>query len=330
MRTTRRRLWTGPLGSAVVLVLFLMFLPITALAAEPNAVEKSPTDALAYAGLWHGSPALGSGFSVRLALNGDTTFLWAASEMDGRERVRFRSGTWMIGNGKLRLTVEEEVRWEGGREVSASESMATETEIVDAEIVINKPTNPVVEEYALGQMEKDAEVFDKRTIGIGGIQYWELAHPMDLETLYDDFVAIKEEAVRTVYGTTAAENQQDEGTDEDLLLKLSCSVWLNDESEYVLKVGSLCLFRNDEKGSIPYRWRYHISDESVIRFFHSEYEISAESRPLPGGDVGWRRFYYEALTPGACEITFRYGRYGEEWDDEWDAEYSYTIVVIAE
>ena len=321
----RAKLWR----SALVLALCLPLLTMAALAAEPAAGEGSPPDALAYAGLWHASPALGSGFSTRLALNADSTFLWAASEMDGLERARFRSGTWTAEHGTLRLVVEEEVRWEGGREVPASGSMATETEIVGAEVVIHQLNAPAAEEYELGQVEKDAEVIEKRTVAIGGIRYWELAHPMDLETLRDDFTAIKEQAARTVHGAAEADRPNG-GTDQGLSSRLSASTWLEDEGVNVLRAGSICLFRNDEKESVPYRWRYHISDENVIGFFHSEYEISAESRPIPGGDVGWRRFYFEALNPGECEIAFRYGRYGDEWDDEWDEEYRYAVVVTPE
>ena len=312
-----------------------MFLNISAVSGKDIegmlASGETPIDAQAYIGLWHASSVLGSGFSERLALNDDYTFLWAASEMDGLERARFRSGTWTVNKGNLWLTVEEEVRWEGGQEVPALGSMATETEIVDAEVVTSKLTTPVVEEYELSlvEVEKDAEVFDRKTVTIGGIRYWEM-HPMELETLYNDFAAIKEQTVQTIDSTTTAANHQDGRMDEDSSLKLSGSLWLGDEREYKLKVGSICLFRDDEKESIPYRWRYHISDESIIGFYHSEYEISADSRPIPGGDVGWRRFYFEALNSGECEIAFRYGRYGDEWDDEWEEEYRYTIVVRAE
>ena len=288
-----------------------------------------PADAQAYAGLWHASPVLGSGFSVRLALNDDFTFLWAASEMDGLERVRFRSGAWTVDNGNLWLTVEDEVRWEGGREVSALGSMATETEIVDAEVVTSKLTIPAVEQYEVSLVKEDAKFFDCKTVTIGVVQYWELAHPMDLESLYDDFRALKGQTVETIDSTATALCNLDRGTDNDFSIRLSGSIWLGDECEYPLKIGSICLFCGDEKESIPYRWRYHISDESMMRFFHSEYEISAKSRPVPGGDAGWRRLYFEALNPGECEVAFRYGRYGDDWEDEWDEEYRYTIVITS-
>jgi len=307
-----------------VLVILLVLFMAAGVAGEEM------TDAIAYAGLWHASPVLGSGFSARLALSDDFTFLWAASQLDGLERARFRSGTWMLDKDSLWLTVKEEIRWEGGREEPASGSMVTEKEIVDAEVVTSKLTIPAVEEYEVSLVERDVEVFGQKTVIISGIQYWELAHPMDLEALYNDFWALKEQVVHTVDNTTAAVYHSGGGTDEDFSLRLSGSIWLGNETEYKLKVGSISLFRNDEKESIPYRWRYHISDESMMRFFYSEYEISAESRPIPGGDVGWRRFYFEALNPGECEIAFRYGRYADEWDDEWDEEYRYTIVITSE
>ena len=327
---SRRLFWARLRESTLILTLCLSFLSMTALATEPAGKGEISTDALAYVGLWHASPALGSGFSARLALNDDDTFLWAASEMDGLERVRFRSGAWTLGKDILRLTAEEEVRWEGGWEVSASGSMGTEIEIADAEVVTSKLTIPVVEEYELGLIDKDVGVLGQRTVTIGGIRYWELPHPMDLETLYDDYMAIKEQSAQPANNTAAAEDHPEEGTDRDFSSRLSGSIWLGYESEYTLGVGSICLFRNDEKESIPYRWRYHISDKTVIGFLHSEYEISAASLPMPGGDVGWRRFYFEALTPGECEIAFRYGRYGDEWDDAWDEEYRYTLVVTSE
>ena len=322
----------------VLSILFVALFLLCALTAGANAGDVScssagdtmPADLLALAGLWHADRTLGSGFSTRLALNVDSTFLWAASEMDGLEPVRYRSGTWGIENGNLRLVIENEVRWEGGRETPAFGSTATETEIVDAEIVFVYHIEPLTEVYELGDIETDLSAMSKKTVVIGGVQYWELAHPIDLETLYEDFAAIEGQASRMVGEPAAAGNHPDGETDRGLPSRLADSIWLDSESETVLMVGSTCLFREDEKESVPYRWRYSISDESIIGFVYSDYEMSAESRPIPGGDAGWRRFYFEALSPGACEITFRYGRYGGEWDEEWDEEISYSVVVTAE
>ena len=157
------------------------------------ASDKKQTEAdnLPYIGLWHASPVVGSGFSARLALNADHTFLWLTSQMDGLERVRARSGTWAAENDVLRLTTEEEVCWIGGREEPADGSWGTDKVIVDAETVVNKPAEPQTEEYELGLVTTDAEVLDKRMVTIGGVQYWELAHPLDVEQLYSDYADYK-------------------------------------------------------------------------------------------------------------------------------------------
>ena len=130
--------------------------------------------------------------------------------------------------------------------------------------------------------------------------------------------------------TALAASHPDGRVDEDLSSRLSGSVELVYKGSNELEVGSICFFRDHEKQSIPYRWRHQISDENVMGLFHSEYESSPESRPISGGDVGWRRFYFEALAPGSCVITFRYGPYGAEWDGESSEAYRYAVVVTAD
>jgi len=142
-----------------------------------------------YTGLWHASPVVGSGYSERLALNADRTFLWAASQMDGQERTRFRSGVWTADGGRLKLTTNEEIRWEGGREVPAYASWGTDTVIEDARNVLVKLTESA--EYKISPITVDTEVLGKRTVTIGGVQYWEMAGPIDLETMYEDYTASK-------------------------------------------------------------------------------------------------------------------------------------------
>lgn len=154
-------------------------------AGQPNADVP-------YIGLWHESPVVPSGFAQRLALNADHSFIWAASQMDGQERTRFSSGSWSVANGKLLLTATEEIRWEGGREVPAFDSWGTDTVIMDADIVVSKLAKTT--EYAISCVTTDSEVFDKRTVTIGGLRFWELDHPLDMETLKEDYSAAKADA----------------------------------------------------------------------------------------------------------------------------------------
>ncbi|MCL2694098.1 MAG: protease inhibitor I42 family protein [Oscillospiraceae bacterium] len=107
------------------------------------------------------------------------------------------------------------------------------------------------------------------------------------------------------------------------------SAGLDGEKTVILKTGEICHFRGDEKQSIPYRWKYYISDENVIGFFHSEYEDDSGPNPMSGGDKGYRWFYFKALAPGECVITLRYGRIDEQ-DEDYSEEQKFTIKVTAE
>ena len=102
------------------------------------------------------------------------------------------------------------------------------------------------------------------------------------------------------------------------------SVRLNDEKVNILKLGGICHFIEEEKQSIPYRWRYYISDESLMGVYADEYMDDSGSNPLPGGDKGWRRFDFEARAPGECVITLRYE---DVRDGECFMEYIYDIVI---
>ena len=182
----------------------LRYYPYSIVSAEmvSKTIAATVVDSVDYSGLWHAAPAVGSGFSERLALNEDNTFLWAASQMDGLERTRFRFGTWAVENGKLALTTEEEVRWEGGNEGPAEGSWATDTVIEDADIVLVVQTEPAVEKYELSSVTTDEDIVGRRTVTIGGIQYWELAHPMDMDEVCSDYMTLKETATSVINSAT--------------------------------------------------------------------------------------------------------------------------------
>jgi len=99
--------------------------------------------------------------------------------------------------------------------------------------------------------------------------------------------------------------------------------------EYQLKVGDSFVFYEDEKQSIPYRWRYMISDESLITVSNDEVIDTSGFFVKPGGDSADRKIEFLALSPGLCVITLRYGTHGEtDWDGDFDIEHVYHIVVM--
>ena len=142
---------------------------------------------LAYVGLWHVSPVVGAGYNERLALNDDRSFVWAASQMDGLERTRFRAGTWAIEGDILQLRVVKEIVWDGGEEVPAYGSWATDTVIEGADVFAVRPEGIVYEDYLLSPVTVDAEAMDKRTVFIGDTQYWALDNIIDLKALYAEY-----------------------------------------------------------------------------------------------------------------------------------------------
>ena len=102
---------------------------------------------------------------------------------------------------------------------------------------------------------------------------------------------------------------------------------LTDERVNELKVGETIMFSDDEKQSIEYRWRYLISDESIIGVSTDKVKDTSGFNVKPGGDSALREIVFSALAPGECVVTLRYGRIGEEWDSDFSIEYVYTTTV---
>ena len=95
-------------------------------------------------------------------------------------------------------------------------------------------------------------------------------------------------------------------------------VALNTEYAVTLEVGGLCHFVESEKQSIPYRWAYYISDESLVGVYSSQYKDRSGLNTRDGGDKGLRKLVFEALAPGECTITLRYEHIdnAEQYSDE--------------
>ncbi|MCL2867415.1 MAG: protease inhibitor I42 family protein [Clostridia bacterium] len=106
------------------------------------------------------------------------------------------------------------------------------------------------------------------------------------------------------------------------------TVRLSAENSNQLRVGDSCVFYDDEKQSIPYRWRYLVSDESLIAVLEDEVIDTSGWFVMPGGDSAFRQIEFTALSPGECYITLRYGLHGEtDWNGEFDIQYRYYIII---
>ena len=89
-------------------------------------------------------------------------------------------------------------------------------------------------------------------------------------------------------------------------------------------VDGICHFYAYEKRTIPYRWTYEISDESVAQFFYSEYIDDTKMWAKDGGDDGYRRIFFKAIAPGECVISLRHENLR---DGNYLNEFTYNVVV---
>ena len=95
-----------------------------------------------------------------------------------------------------------------------------------------------------------------------------------------------------------------------------------------IKVGGHCHFVGDEKQSVPFRWAFSLSDEKMLRVVLDRHEgDEARSRPLPGGDEGWRTVCFRAILPGECVVTARHEDIGDE--ESFTEERVFTVRVAA-
>jgi len=122
--------------TAILLCMLVLFPACGADAAvDPTGKARDFRSEL-IGGMWHASYVLGSGWSSRLCFLDDSTFIYAANEMDGETRERFITGGWSVNaDGLLTLSCSEVLRWDGGEVVPATASTATATEIINAELV---------------------------------------------------------------------------------------------------------------------------------------------------------------------------------------------------
>jgi len=130
-------------------------------------------------------------------------------------------------------------------------------------------------------------------------------------------------------GTAAAADQEHVESLLEWVGALTGKVYLSEENVTELRVGATCIFHEDEKQSIPYRWRYLISDEKLINVSSDRVRDTSGFNVMPGGDSAYREIDFVALAPGECVITLRYGQYGEiDWDGDFDIEHKYHIVIM--
>ncbi|MCL2740824.1 MAG: protease inhibitor I42 family protein [Oscillospiraceae bacterium] len=109
---------------------------------------------------------------------------------------------------------------------------------------------------------------------------------------------------RKVKDDTITTLVEDDGMETATITEtVSVRVW--DEGEVGMGVGDFFHMAEHEKQSIPYRWAYYLSDDSVVGFRFGEYVDDTPFNAGDGGDEGYRILCFEALAPGSCTVMLR-------------------------
>lgn len=58
-------------------------------------------------------------------------------------------------------------------------------------------------------------------------------------------------------------------------------------------------------GGVPYKWKYKIEDESIVKFVRTKDITSNEDKKLDGGPV-YTNYIFKGLKQGKTTITFKY------------------------
>ena len=256
-------------------------------------------------GMWHASPVLGSGWSSRLGLMDDSTFIYAASEMDGETRERFISGEWRVSSdGLLTLFCLEVLKWEGGEVVPAMASTGTETEIINAALVKAKYDPAKTIEIRVGDYVHDDStprslkicLPDGGAIWGGDGWWWKYEGDWDLEELRNNYKRANTEAAETP--------ANDAG---QISSSIRNRVAADAEKETNVKAGQAVEIILKENQTTPYRWYYRVSNEKTIRLMQDYYKT--DPNPMNWVGVGGIYYYYFiADAPGEYEIEFQDNR----------------------
>lgn len=122
-------------------------------------------------GVWQASPSMGAGWNDAYQFFPDGRFCFHTSQMNCAARERRREGSWRLDGSELVLeTIEREVIV-GGREVPATGSCASETEIEGGEARVESLFVPIESRLKLETQPPDEET-GRRRVKLDGRMFW--------------------------------------------------------------------------------------------------------------------------------------------------------------
>lgn len=157
-----------------------------------NAPAEMP-DRNDMTGFWHGSPAVGSGYSDRIFIFPEGDFVYRKNSMDGAARLHELSGTWYLDEGHLVLQADSAVYLAGGEIREPHTSYASEyiieggersaVAIVPVE-VFRLPVDDFASDYSAVADEEGYEHLTVPYARIGISWYWRMSSDPSAEHLH--------------------------------------------------------------------------------------------------------------------------------------------------
>ncbi len=134
-------------------------------------------------GFWHGSAAVGSGYSRRFFFFPDGRFIYRENSMDGSRRLIEISGKWELQVSHLVLKADSATYLEGGMIIEPYASYGSDFVIEHAmetgidlapPVVFRLPLTDFIPDYAASHPETDLDHLTVPFMGIGTREYWRI------------------------------------------------------------------------------------------------------------------------------------------------------------
>jgi hypothetical protein len=125
-------------------------------------------------GIWHISPALGSGWSDTYQFFPNRVFYFNYSQMDCDRRTLSIGGTWRVERDSLILTISNKKIKEGGRLVPATGSCTSQKEIQGGIVKMVRVAPPEIKRHSIADPIYDRN-FDKNRTTIGKTKFWKMS-----------------------------------------------------------------------------------------------------------------------------------------------------------
>lgn len=145
-----------------------------------NASEDIQNKDINIVGLWQAAPYVASGWDDCYQFFEDGQFTFNYNQMICDKRTISFSGTWMLEDDFLKLSITQKIIIEGGELVPATGSCGSEYEIEGGEIKTILIEEHEILEIQITDYGIDTENMEMETMKFDGIKFWRMGSDPDI------------------------------------------------------------------------------------------------------------------------------------------------------